>query len=463
LLGVPGRERVDQESDYWLIFSRCIAMLDNMHKGNYVSKWVFYLHSELENNLVVLMDPTDLIGIALGTAVACSPLVLLAYRRTEQTEDEKGVLASFSGMLVSTAPMVILFALHIAVVVAAVFLARAHWSSVFGHGDQPGWWLWGWTGLFLTQSHLALHRSTVTWGSTSLFARVVLALMVLNLIAFFAPYLPNENRNLLLGDNSFITLCLLFLLLLVSAGMQMRSGAHVTSKAASPQFSIGLKSLRLRKQIDELTAALGAQQAFNAEMEGERNHLSEELTHVREREVEMGNSLDQYQLKLAEAEVERNRLDQELRLALDRGQDARKQLEIARMVHDATTKSVGEERMRMEQELQDARTREKELLTTMKKLSLAVTLLRRRAGKAQTHSAADTFDRSSNAEAYYAHILGMYGEFSARALKERHRELVLQNHPDRVEAMDPAIREFAEVRMTEVNEAFQYFKRKMGM
>jgi hypothetical protein len=409
------------------------------------------------------MDPTDLIGIALGTAVACSPLVLLAYRQADQTEEERGVFASLNSMVVSTAPMVILCALHIAVIVAAVFLARAHWSYVFGHGDQPGWWLWGWTGLFLTLSHFALHRSTVTRGSASFFARVVLALMVGNTIAFFAPYFPIENRHLLLGDNSFMTLWLLLFLLLVSAGMQMRSGVQVASKAASPRFSIGLNNLRLRKQMDELTATLGAQQALNTEMESERNHLSEELARVREREVEMANSLDQYQLKLAEAEVERNRLDQELRLALDRGQEARKQLEIARMVHDATAKSIGEERMRMEQELQEARTREKELLTTMKKLSLAVTQLRLRAGKSQTHSPSYAFDKSSNADAYFAHILGMYGKFSTRALKERHRELVLQNHPDRVEAMDPAIREFAEVRMKEVNEAFQYFKRKMGM
>jgi hypothetical protein len=408
------------------------------------------------------MDPTDIIGVALGTAVACSPLVLLAYRRSDN-KDDKGILASFNSMLVSTAPLVILCLLHVAVVAAGALLVSAHWSYLLRHGEQTDWWYWAWIELFLILSYVAVHRSSAVQRNASVFARALLVFMALNLIAFLAPFAPNENRRLLSNTHSLITLHALVLPLLVTAGMRLRSGIQTTEKASSAESDAVQVNLRLQRQVDEALSSLGVKQALYTELEGERNLLGKELADAREREAEMVTSLDQYQLKLAGAEVERNRLDQELKLALDSGQEVRKQLEIARMVQDATTKSVGEERTRIEQELLNARTREKELLATMERLSLAVNLLRRRAGKSQPHVDTETFNRSENAEAYYAHVLGMNGKFSQRALKERHRELVMQNHPDRVEAMDPAIREFAEVRMKEVNEAYQYFKRKMGM
>jgi hypothetical protein len=383
------------------------------------------------------MDPTDLIGSILATAVACSPLVLLAYRQSDVPSDEGGVLASLTSILVSTAPLVILYLLHITAVVAGVFLARAQWMYIFNHAEQPGWWFELWLGLFLTLSHFAMRNSAIIRTSAPLLPHTVLFLMTVNFAAYLVPYLLRDNRHLLLHDSSIVVLPTLSAFLVASTGIHLRVPGLTFTR---PQ---------------------GALPVASRELQGETDRLNTDLARAREHETELTNSLDQFQLKLAEAEIERNRLNHELQQAVELEQELRKQLEIARMVQVSTAKSNDEERNHMEQELQQARAREKELLITMEKLSLAVTFLRRRSGHA--HGEGVTPSKGTNAEAYYAHVLGVQAKVSAGALKERHRELVMQNHPDRVEAMDPAIREFAELRMKEVNEAYQYFKRKLGM
>lgn len=65
-------------------------------------------------------------------------------------------------------------------------------------------------------------------------------------------------------------------------------------------------------------------------------------------------------------------------------------------------------------------------------------------------------------ENYYGRILGLSGQVNVDAVKSQYRTLVAQYHPDKVHHLGPKLKEVAEKEMKEINEAFEYFRRKYG-
>jgi len=60
----------------------------------------------------------------------------------------------------------------------------------------------------------------------------------------------------------------------------------------------------------------------------------------------------------------------------------------------------------------------------------------------------------------FAETLGMEKPFEAEKVKAVYRKLIAQYHPDRVSALGPEIREVAEQKAKEINEAYEYFRKK---
>ena len=74
----------------------------------------------------------------------------------------------------------------------------------------------------------------------------------------------------------------------------------------------------------------------------------------------------------------------------------------------------------------------------------------------------DDHRRPNKDEVYYGRILGLRGRVSAVDVRNRYRELAAQYHPDKVNHLGPKLKEVAEREMQDINEAFEYFKRKYG-
>ena len=60
----------------------------------------------------------------------------------------------------------------------------------------------------------------------------------------------------------------------------------------------------------------------------------------------------------------------------------------------------------------------------------------------------------------FAKVLRLEEPFGLTEVKTAHRRLIAQYHPDRVSAMGPEIREVAEIKAKEINEAYEYFRKK---
>jgi len=63
-------------------------------------------------------------------------------------------------------------------------------------------------------------------------------------------------------------------------------------------------------------------------------------------------------------------------------------------------------------------------------------------------------------EDYYAEILGLNGDMSPSNIKSCYSALAKQYHPDRVQHLGVELRDVAERKMKEINEAYEYFKNK---
>ena len=63
-------------------------------------------------------------------------------------------------------------------------------------------------------------------------------------------------------------------------------------------------------------------------------------------------------------------------------------------------------------------------------------------------------------EAGFAETLGLEVPYSEKEIKSAYRKLIAQYHPDRVSAMGPEIREVAETKAREINEAYEFFRKK---
>jgi len=63
-------------------------------------------------------------------------------------------------------------------------------------------------------------------------------------------------------------------------------------------------------------------------------------------------------------------------------------------------------------------------------------------------------------EEYYRNILGLGSNYTVEDIKRRYRELVVKYHPDKVNHLGEKLKETAEREMKEINEAYEYFKKK---
>ena len=66
-------------------------------------------------------------------------------------------------------------------------------------------------------------------------------------------------------------------------------------------------------------------------------------------------------------------------------------------------------------------------------------------------------------EKYFQSVLGLHRQITPEEVKFRYRELVVQYHPDKVAHLGPKLKEVAEQQMKEINEAYDFFKRKYGL
>ena len=60
----------------------------------------------------------------------------------------------------------------------------------------------------------------------------------------------------------------------------------------------------------------------------------------------------------------------------------------------------------------------------------------------------------------FAKVLEVENEEDPEAIKSSYRKKIAQYHPDRVRAMGPEIREVAESKAKEINEAYEHFRKK---
>jgi len=64
---------------------------------------------------------------------------------------------------------------------------------------------------------------------------------------------------------------------------------------------------------------------------------------------------------------------------------------------------------------------------------------------------------------HYASVLGLEGHIKPETVRQSYRNMVKQYHPDKVAHLGPKLREAAEAEMKQLNEAYEYFKKKLNM
>lgn len=88
---------------------------------------------------------------------------------------------------------------------------------------------------------------------------------------------------------------------------------------------------------------------------------------------------------------------------------------------------------------------------------------RRKKEKENEQEQQKNYNQESNSikdEEYYRNILGLASSFTVEEIKRRYRELVAKYHPDKVNHLGEKLKETAEREMKEINEAYEYFKKK---
>ena len=66
-------------------------------------------------------------------------------------------------------------------------------------------------------------------------------------------------------------------------------------------------------------------------------------------------------------------------------------------------------------------------------------------------------------EIEHGKALDLKGKLTPEEIKKRYRELMTQYHPDKVRSMGDEIREVAERKAKEINEAYDYFRKKYDL
>jgi DnaJ-domain-containing protein 1 len=63
----------------------------------------------------------------------------------------------------------------------------------------------------------------------------------------------------------------------------------------------------------------------------------------------------------------------------------------------------------------------------------------------------------------YARVLGLEKPIDLKVVKSTYRKIIAQYHPDRVVAMGPEIKEVAEKKAKEINEAYEHLRKKFDL
>jgi nucleosome binding factor SPN SPT16 subunit len=85
-------------------------------------------------------------------------------------------------------------------------------------------------------------------------------------------------------------------------------------------------------------------------------------------------------------------------------------------------------------------------------------------GEQRQHQSRDrTENQKHKDEKYFETILGLHPSKTPDDIKNRYKKLVMQYHPDRVTHLGPKLKEVAEQQTKEINEAYDYFRRKYGL
>ena len=78
----------------------------------------------------------------------------------------------------------------------------------------------------------------------------------------------------------------------------------------------------------------------------------------------------------------------------------------------------------------------------------------------QKNNSSSSYTNGAKDERYYAKVLGFQGPVTIDDVKHRYKELVLQYHPDKANHLGPELKKLAEQKTREINEAYEYFKKK---
>jgi hypothetical protein len=92
----------------------------------------------------------------------------------------------------------------------------------------------------------------------------------------------------------------------------------------------------------------------------------------------------------------------------------------------------------------------------------ATAVLAERPSQAKTNKANDGA-RASNrpkTENEYARVLGLKGKVTREEIRKKYRDLAKQYHPDRVADLGPELKEIAEKKMKEINQAYEFYQKK---
>ncbi len=151
----------------------------------------------------------------------------------------------------------------------------------------------------------------------------------------------------------------------------------------------------------------------------------------------------------------------------DDGNTPRKPANEAR---DKERQRVREERKRKREERKRERARKREEDKARREQDKADDLRKRaeRAAKERarkvSEAAEETFrEEDRQVELEHGKALGLQGKLTPDEIKKKYRELMTQYHPDKVRNMGDEIREVAERKAKEINEAYDYFRKKYDL
>ena len=71
--------------------------------------------------------------------------------------------------------------------------------------------------------------------------------------------------------------------------------------------------------------------------------------------------------------------------------------------------------------------------------------------------------KQDEAEQFHAKMLGLRGRTTRQDVRKRYRELASQYHPDKVSHLGEELQDVAKRKMKQINEAYDYFRRKYGL